>query len=60
MRRSRRTVSYSVDAIDSKYSHIHIEYFNNVAGEERYSAAADCELILEEDVGEGVKSVINA
>ena len=33
MRRSRRTVSDSVDAIDSKYSHLKIESCNNVSGE---------------------------
>ena len=58
MRRSRRTVSDSVDAIDSKSFHLKIESCNNIAGEERYSAAADCKRILEEDVGEGVKYVI--
>ena len=39
MRRSRTTVSDSVDAIDCKSSHLNIESCNNVAGEERYSAA---------------------
>ena len=58
MRISRRTVSDSFDAIDSKSSHLNIESCNNVAGEERYSAEADCKIILEEDGGEGVKSVI--
>ena len=33
MRRSRRTVSDPVDAIDSKYSHLKIESCNNVSGE---------------------------
>ena len=58
MRRSRRTVSDSVDDIDSKYSHQKIESCNNVAVEERYSAAADYKRILEEGGGGGVKSVI--
>ena len=58
MRRSRRTVSDSFDAIYSKSSHLKIESCDNVAGEEIYSAAADCKRILEEEGGEGVKSVI--
>ena len=58
MRRSRRTVSDSVDDIDSKSSNLKIESYNNVVGEERYSAAADCKRILEQDGGEGVKSVV--
>jgi hypothetical protein len=53
-----RKVQSPNDSLSSSSSSLQVHTFNNVAGEETYSASEDCKRILEMEGGEGVKSVV--
>ena len=58
LRRSMRKVQSPDDALSSSSSSLQVHTFNNVVGEETYSASEDCKRILEMEGGEGEKSVV--
>ena len=55
LRRTARRVQEAEYALDPNSKSLQVHSFNN-ASDERYSAAADCKRILQEEGGEGVKS----
>ena len=55
LRYTMRSVLDAENALNKKSKSIQVHSFNNASGE-KYSAAADCKRILEEEGGQGVKS----